>query len=106
LFAYATFLLRYSPTPEIRGWDRFQNRRQIASYTGLCPGIRNSNGRGREGRNRPVLALRPTGLPSVYAQYPQSRSQPKEASVPPSGTYSGQTQPSKPARSMASSTNR
>jgi transposase len=21
---------------EIRGWDRFQNRRQIASYTGLC----------------------------------------------------------------------
>ena len=33
---------------EIRGWDRFQNRRQIASYTGLCPGIHNSNGRGRE----------------------------------------------------------
>jgi hypothetical protein len=25
---------------ELRGWDRFQNRRQIASYTGLCPGIR------------------------------------------------------------------
>src|SRR5258708_9578160 len=35
---------------EIRGWDRFQNRRQVASYTGLCPGIHNSNGRGREGR--------------------------------------------------------
>jgi transposase len=35
---------------EIRGWERFQNRRQIASYTGLCPGIHNSNGRGREGR--------------------------------------------------------
>lgn len=35
---------------EVRGWDRFQNRRQIASYTGLCPGIHNSNGRGREGR--------------------------------------------------------
>jgi transposase len=34
---------------EIRGWDRFENRRQIASYTGLCPGIHNSNGRGREG---------------------------------------------------------
>jgi len=34
---------------EIRGWDRFQNRRQIASYTGLCPEIHNSNGRGREG---------------------------------------------------------
>jgi transposase len=35
---------------EVRGWERFQNRRQIASYTGLCPGIHNSNGRGREGR--------------------------------------------------------
>ena len=35
---------------EIRGWERFHNRRQVASYTGLCPGIHNSNGRGREGR--------------------------------------------------------
>jgi transposase len=34
---------------EIRGWDRIDNRRQIASYTGLCPGIHNSNGRGMEG---------------------------------------------------------
>jgi transposase len=34
---------------EIRGWERFQNRRQIGSYTGLCPGIHQSNGRGREG---------------------------------------------------------
>jgi transposase len=34
---------------EIRGWERFNNRRQIASYTGLCPGIHQSNGRGREG---------------------------------------------------------
>ena len=34
---------------EIRGWDRFQNRRQIGSYTGLCPGVHQSNGRGREG---------------------------------------------------------
>ena len=34
---------------EIRGWDRFHNRRQVASYTGLCPGI-HINGRGREGR--------------------------------------------------------
>ena len=34
---------------EICGWDRFENRRQIASYTGLCPGIHNSNGRGLEG---------------------------------------------------------
>jgi hypothetical protein len=35
---------------EIRGWERFHNRRQVASYTGLYPGIHNSNGRGREGR--------------------------------------------------------
>src|SRR5208283_1400734 len=35
---------------ENRGWGRFHNRRQVASYTGLCPGIHNSNGRGREGR--------------------------------------------------------
>jgi transposase len=34
---------------ELRGWERFKNWRQIASYTGLCPGIHNSNGRGREG---------------------------------------------------------
>ena len=34
---------------EIRGWERFENRRQIASYTGLCPGLHQSNGRGREG---------------------------------------------------------
>jgi transposase len=34
---------------EIRGWERFDNRRQIASYTGLCPGLHQSNGRGREG---------------------------------------------------------
>ena len=39
---------------EIRGWERFHNRRQVASYTGLCPGIHNSNGRGREGRIRDV----------------------------------------------------
>jgi transposase len=31
---------------ELRGWDRFHDRRQIASYTGLCPGINRSNGRG------------------------------------------------------------
>jgi transposase len=34
---------------ELRGWDRFQNRRQIASYTGLCPGIHSSNQQSREG---------------------------------------------------------
>jgi transposase len=41
--------LRSTLSLELRGWERFQNRRQIASYTGLCPGIHNSNGRGREG---------------------------------------------------------
>jgi transposase len=34
---------------ELRGWDRFGNRRQIASYTGLCPGVHRSDQRGREG---------------------------------------------------------
>jgi transposase len=34
---------------ELRGWSRFQNRRQVASYTGLCPGIHSSDTRAREG---------------------------------------------------------
>jgi len=34
---------------EICDWARFQNRRQVASYTGLCPGVHKSDGRGREG---------------------------------------------------------
>jgi len=34
---------------EILQWSRFGNRRQVASYTGLCPGIHKSDGRGREG---------------------------------------------------------
>jgi transposase len=34
---------------EILDWSRFQNRRQVASYTGLCPGVHTSDGRGREG---------------------------------------------------------
>jgi transposase len=42
-------LSRITLEMEIRGWDRFENRRQTASYTGLCPGIHNSNGRGLEG---------------------------------------------------------
>ena len=37
--------LRSTLSLELRGWERFQNRRQIGSYTGLCPGIHNSNGR-------------------------------------------------------------
>ena len=34
---------------EICNWARFQNRRQVSSYTGLCPGVRQSGGRKRDG---------------------------------------------------------
>jgi transposase len=34
---------------EICDWSRFRNRRQVASYTGLCPGVHKSDGKGREG---------------------------------------------------------
>jgi transposase len=43
--AYSAVVLEY----EMKGLERFQNRRQVSSYTGLCPGIHQSNGRGREG---------------------------------------------------------
>jgi transposase len=34
---------------EILDWRRFKNRRQVASYTGLCPGISQSGGKSRDG---------------------------------------------------------
>lgn len=34
---------------EICDWDRFKNRRQVSSYTGLCPGVQQSGGRKRDG---------------------------------------------------------
>lgn len=34
---------------EVLDWSRFSNRRQVASYTGLCPGIRQSGARTRHG---------------------------------------------------------
>jgi transposase len=34
---------------EIRDWKRFKNRRQVASYTGLCPGISQSGNQTRYG---------------------------------------------------------
>jgi transposase len=34
---------------EILDWSRFHNRRQVASYTGLCPGVHTSDGKGHEG---------------------------------------------------------
>ena len=42
--AYSAAVLQY----EMKGWKRFSNRRQVASYTGLCPGIHLSDGRGKE----------------------------------------------------------
>ena len=43
--AYSAAVLEY----EMKGFARFKNRRQVASYTGLCPGIHLSDGRGKEG---------------------------------------------------------
>jgi transposase len=43
--AYSAAVLEY----EMRGFDRFTNRRQVGSMTGLCPGIHLSDGRGKEG---------------------------------------------------------
>jgi transposase len=34
---------------EIGAWQRFRNRRQVASYTGLCPGVSQSGPRCRDG---------------------------------------------------------
>lgn len=34
---------------EICDWGRFHNRRQVSSFSGLCPGIRQSGGRRRDG---------------------------------------------------------
>jgi transposase len=34
---------------EIGNWHRFKNRREVASYTGLCPGVHQSGGRCRDG---------------------------------------------------------
>lgn len=45
LGAYSWVVLEY----ELRGFGRFKNRRQVASMTGLCPGIHLSDGRGKEG---------------------------------------------------------
>jgi transposase len=34
---------------EICDWARFRNRRQVSSYSGLCPGVHQSGGRKRDG---------------------------------------------------------
>lgn len=34
---------------EICDWGRFKNRRQVSSFTGLCPGVHQSGGRKRDG---------------------------------------------------------
>ena len=43
--AYSAAVLEY----EMKGWRQFSNRGQVSSYTGLCPGIHLSDGRGKEG---------------------------------------------------------
>jgi transposase len=43
--AYSAAVLHY----EMRGFERFSNRRQVGSMTGLCPGVHQSDGRGKEG---------------------------------------------------------
>jgi len=45
LGTYSAVVLEY----EMKGWERYENRRQVGSYTGLCPGIHLSDGRGKEG---------------------------------------------------------
>ena len=42
---YSWAVLEY----ELKGWARFNNRRQVSSYTGLCPGVHRSDNRGKEG---------------------------------------------------------
>ena len=42
---YSWAVLEY----EMKGWGRFANRRQVGSYTGLCPGVHRSDQSGREG---------------------------------------------------------
>lgn len=46
---------------EICNWQRFDNRRQVSSYTGLCPGVHQSGGRRRDG------AINRYGNPRVRA---------------------------------------
>ena len=46
---------------EIRNWSRFKNRRQVSSYTGLCPGISQSGQRKKDG------AINRYGNPRVRA---------------------------------------
>jgi transposase len=43
--SYSAAVLEY----EMKGLARFSNRRQLSSYTGLCPGVHLSDGRGKEG---------------------------------------------------------
>jgi transposase len=46
---------------EICDWARFNNRRQVSSFTGLCPGVQQSGGRRRDG------AINRYGNPRVRA---------------------------------------
>src|SRR5207244_2814331 len=46
---------------EVVDWRRFANRRQVASYTGLCPGVSGSGGRFRG------LSINKHGNPALRA---------------------------------------
>lgn len=49
---------------EICDWTRFKNRRQVSSYTGLCPGVHQSGGRKRDGGINPPEAGKPPRQPA------------------------------------------
>lgn len=47
---------------EVCDWNRFSNRRQVASYTGLCPGVHGTGGHFRQG------SINKHGNPRVRAE--------------------------------------
>ncbi|MBI5770437.1 MAG: transposase [Verrucomicrobia bacterium] len=52
---------------EVCDWARFKNRRQVSSYTGLCPWVQQSGGRKRDGCINPPEAGKPARQPAVRA---------------------------------------
>jgi transposase len=85
--AYSAAVLIY----EMKGWERFSNRRQVASYTGLCPGIHLSDGRGKEG------SINRCGNPTVRWTFGRDGLAPDEVAAPlwpgtSTGQWSGQKQ--------------
>ncbi len=52
--AYSAVALEY----ELKGLARFKTARALSSFTGLCPGIHSSDGRGKEGSINRCAAVR------------------------------------------------